>query len=436
MLTADDLAARLRESRERAGLTQEEVARHLGLPRSAVALMEAGKRKVSGLELVRLAYLYGLSPDDFFAPEFAVDGVSVLLRALPETVDQEGTREAIRNGIALAREIANLERLLGVERATAIFPQFPAAPIRGRWEAVEQGKRLAHQERQRLELGSAPVDDLGDIMENQGITVLEMELPDYLSGFTVRLNGNVVCGVNISHVTARQRFSLAHEYCHALADRDRPGIISRQDEKDELREVRANAFAAAFLMPEDGIRDYLSRLNKGLPSRPREAVVHPEGDVQFVEGRLGPETSKIGLWHVCLLAGHFRVSRLAMIWQLFNLRLVTERERDNLLTAEQDGSARMLSCALGIDGEPQIDGEVRGEDAVCVGTGRSSVPAKLRLARRRLLHLALEALREEAISRRKFEEVLRLVGLDPDELEPTLEKIGALTENSIPESED
>ncbi|NPV81717.1 MAG: ImmA/IrrE family metallo-endopeptidase [Firmicutes bacterium] len=435
MLTSKDLAARLKEARERTGLTQEEAAQFLGLARSAIALIETGKRKVSGLELARLAYLYGRSPSDFFDSEFAADGVSVLLRALPETTDQEETKEAIRQGIALAREIDNLEHLLGVERVTAILPRFSTISLRGRWEAVEQGKHLAHQERQRLELGSAPVDDMGDLMENQGITVLELELPDQLSGFTIRLNGSVVCGVNVSHAAERRRFSLTHEYCHALMDHDRQGIVSRQEESDELREVRANAFAAAFLMPEDGIRDYLLRLNKGLPSRPREAVVPPEGDVLFVEGRLGAETSGIGLWHVCLLTNHFSVSRLAMIWRLFNLKLITEKERDNLLAAEQDGSGRALSRILGMNMDIENSHKIQEADTDHIDKGRSAIPAKLRLARRRILHLALEALRLEIISRGKFRELARLAGFDLDELQPMLEKIEVSSEPLGPESE-
>ena len=274
------------EARERAGLTQEEVARSLGL---RARLSRSWRREAQSIRAgtARLAYYMALACG-ISRPEFAIDGISVLLRALPETDDDEGTRDAIRKGIAIAREIANLEHLLEVERATAAFPRYPAMLLRGRWEAVDQGKRLAHQERQRLELGSAPLDNLGDLMENQGITVLELELPNHLSGFTVRLNESVVCGVNVTHVAERQRFSLAHEYCHVLVDHDRPGIISRQEEKDELSEVRANAFAAAFLMPEDGIRDYLSRLNKGLPSRPREAVVPLEGDVSSWRDVSGP----------------------------------------------------------------------------------------------------------------------------------------------------
>lgn len=52
------LGARLKEEREYRGYSQEAVATHLGISRSAVSLMEAGSRKVEALELQRLAELY------------------------------------------------------------------------------------------------------------------------------------------------------------------------------------------------------------------------------------------------------------------------------------------------------------------------------------------------------------------------------------------
>lgn len=52
------LGERLREAREYLGLSQQEVADLLKLSRPAVTQMEAGKRKVSTLELRELARLY------------------------------------------------------------------------------------------------------------------------------------------------------------------------------------------------------------------------------------------------------------------------------------------------------------------------------------------------------------------------------------------
>ncbi len=52
------LAERLRMAREYVGLKQEDVARHLSIPRSALSHIEAGQRKVDALELARMARLY------------------------------------------------------------------------------------------------------------------------------------------------------------------------------------------------------------------------------------------------------------------------------------------------------------------------------------------------------------------------------------------
>lgn len=49
---------RLRIAREYVGLKQEDVARHLSIPRSALSHIEAGQRKVDALELARMAKLY------------------------------------------------------------------------------------------------------------------------------------------------------------------------------------------------------------------------------------------------------------------------------------------------------------------------------------------------------------------------------------------
>jgi transcriptional regulator with XRE-family HTH domain len=52
------LGERLKKAREYVGLKQDDVAKTLGIPRSALSNVEAGTRKVDAIELARLAKLY------------------------------------------------------------------------------------------------------------------------------------------------------------------------------------------------------------------------------------------------------------------------------------------------------------------------------------------------------------------------------------------
>lgn len=52
------LGERLREAREYLQLSQDEVARVLGIPRAAISLIESGQRKVDALELKKFAQTY------------------------------------------------------------------------------------------------------------------------------------------------------------------------------------------------------------------------------------------------------------------------------------------------------------------------------------------------------------------------------------------
>ena len=49
---------------------------------------------------------------------------------------------------------------------------------RSRWESIQQGQRLAGEERRRLGHSSAPLPDLADLLESQGVRTGLVELPE------------------------------------------------------------------------------------------------------------------------------------------------------------------------------------------------------------------------------------------------------------------
>jgi len=60
-ITREQIAARLRDARESAGLSQGQAAKLLEMHRPTISEIEAGRRKVSGEELLRFAELYGVT---------------------------------------------------------------------------------------------------------------------------------------------------------------------------------------------------------------------------------------------------------------------------------------------------------------------------------------------------------------------------------------
>lgn len=111
--------------------------------------------------------------------------------------------------------------------------------------------------------------------------------------------------VNKTDPPARRRFTEGHEYCHFLVAREAvEGEICTPGRRRELFEIRANAFAAAFLLPERGIRDALE-------------------DADVVPGEVGPE-------NVVHLMQRFGASREAILWRLLNLRLIASDQRKAL----------------------------------------------------------------------------------------------------------
>jgi transcriptional regulator with XRE-family HTH domain len=63
-----NIAARLKEAREYLGISQQDVAAVLSIPRTAVSMMENGQRGVDSIELKSLAKLYQ-RPVAFFTGE-------------------------------------------------------------------------------------------------------------------------------------------------------------------------------------------------------------------------------------------------------------------------------------------------------------------------------------------------------------------------------
>ena len=402
MVDMIQLAHRLRTARERCGMSQQAVADALELPRTAVTNMEGGSRSVSTLELTKLADLYRCSVTVFLAAdkEAEAEDLSVVLhRALPEMEHAPEIETAVRRLLDLYCEGAVLRRMLDQSIEPAI-PNY-ATQMRNVGDALRQGEAVAQEERRRLGLGNAPVRGIAEVISDQGIWTAATDLPDSLSGLFVNHPAvGLAILVNRQHWPVRRRFSYSHEYAHALFDRSETVTTTRRENSSDLMEKRANAYAAAFLMPPGGVTEQLAQFDKGHPSRLARIIFDVANNSKIeAEIRARPGSQVVTYQDVAVLARHFGVSYEAAVWRLKSLNHISANETAVLMNQKDVGNKYIK--LLGFR-------ELLDEGAPLAASEQE--------LRSQLMRLAIEAFRQEEISRGRLLEVGRKLAIDGDEL--------------------
>ena len=400
-MDAAQLGDRLRAARDRRGLSQQAVAHALGLPRTAITNMETGARAVSTLEITKLANLYGQTPAYFLASneQEAEDLFVVLHRALPEIEGTPQIEGEVRRILDLYREGATLRSLLD-QASEQTVPNY-ASKLSSVGDAIRQGEAVAQEERRRLGLGTAPIINTAETISAQGVWTAATELPNGLSGLFVNHPSiGLAILVNVGHQPGRRRFSYAHEYAHALFDRDETITTTRSENATQLAEKRANAFAAPFLIPAGGVADHLRQLDKGSPSRRSQSLFDVANNAMMeAELRTRPGSQAITYQDVASLARRFGVSYEAAVWRLKSLSHVSGTDTTALLGQREIG--KRFIHLLGFE-EPLEKGRITEQPE--------------QELRSQLVRLAVEAFRQEEISRGRLVELAKKLKVDPPEL--------------------
>lgn len=273
-----DLGSRIKDIRERIGFSQERLGKAVGLSRSSIAQLEAGKRRLDTLMLRRMARSLGVSPlvllgdqgkEDDISPDVCGD----VMREVSDSSEED--RNQVGEFLEVLRHYARLRELQESEPA-------PLPPA-GRPFTARTPKYLVSAEairvRQSYGLGDSPcANGLRRWIERLGIPVFKLPLEeDSISGLYANYPGiGPLLLVNGNQVRWRQTFTLAHEFGHVWLHRHHRAVASRifgrAPETREM-ETQANSFAAEFLMPERAIRWVLSQSDSDEALSPA-SVVH------------------------------------------------------------------------------------------------------------------------------------------------------------------
>ena len=245
---------RLRAARRASGLTQQDAGAQLGMARTTIVAIEKGERPINAEELVSIAALYKRPVNELLRRvRVPTDFVAQFRLAPTPDVDDEQTRTAIELLQQLADDYVELERI-----AQAPLPlRYPAEANIAGLEPDRAGESLATSERNRLGLGDGPVQQLRQMLETDvGLRIFSIQLPAKVAGLFVYSDEYGACiAVNSQHPFERQRWSLAHEYAHFLAQRNiTEATVLYAYQRVPAAERFADSFAENFLMPSSGLQ--------------------------------------------------------------------------------------------------------------------------------------------------------------------------------------
>lgn len=236
------VGARIREVRNRAGLSQAELANALGRTQGTVSSWEAGRRAPGLDDLVAVADALGINVGELFAgAQRNGETPALILRA-----------EAGR----LLRDDLLIEIDLFVEKASRLRIPEPAHEVYST-DPVGVARELAKV----AGLTDVPVR-LPALVKECGVGLQRWPFDRTISGVLVELENGPVIGFNQRHPPSRARFSVAHELGHHLLRHHRrahidlavaPSESGDPPGTDWAIERDANRFASELLMPAEAV---------------------------------------------------------------------------------------------------------------------------------------------------------------------------------------
>lgn len=237
---------RLKQARKLRGFSLQELADAMGdITKQALSKFENGSAVPNSTRLIQMAGVLGVSPEYFFRTG-TVELETVEFRKLASfgKTKQETVKEQVRE---------HLERYLAVEQLLAVDGSAGKNPP---WKkripvnSAEEAEKAAEEIRKRWKLGEAPIANLTETMEENGIKVLALDTDEKFDGLCALVNGgeHAVVVSNSKRPGERQRFNLAHELGHLVMEL--PEAIHDTREEESL----CHRFAGAFLFPASQVR--------------------------------------------------------------------------------------------------------------------------------------------------------------------------------------
>ncbi|WP_245732984.1 XRE family transcriptional regulator [Lentzea jiangxiensis] len=243
---SESMGKRIADARTRTGMTQAGLAAAIGIDRSALAKIENGTRRVSALELARIA-------------EATRERIEWFVLQVPEAiVSHRNMQDPGAESPVIDRIVEtfawNTEFLLKHDDRLRLESPGPLAKP----GTNDEAERTAREARKLMGLGpSEPLLNIVEAVAKIGLFTLSRDLgPDAADAASVLLARGGVAVINGHLLVGRRRLALAHELGHYLfADEYTVDWRIAEKDDDNAWESRLDRFARAVLLPADGLTE-------------------------------------------------------------------------------------------------------------------------------------------------------------------------------------
>lgn len=234
------IGSRLKLARAAAGMSLRALEERLDglVTAQAIGKYERDAMMPSSRVLMALASALGVT-EEHLLNTGDVELVKLQFRKQPLTTTKE-------DATVRARVLSEVERYLDIERILHLDSSEADLPRRRAVRGLDAAELAASALRGHWNLGTDALPNLSEFLEERGIKVCAIDLPEKVSGVQAmvqRAKGVPlpVIVVNGNHPGDRQRFTIAHELGHLLLS-PAPGVDI---------EAVCHRFAGAFLVPRD-----------------------------------------------------------------------------------------------------------------------------------------------------------------------------------------
>ncbi len=238
---------RIRRARLLRAMSLQQVADALGdISKQALSKYEKGKESPNSTRLIQIAEALGVEPEYFFRQDSVELGeVDFRKHSSFGKRQQEAVKEQVRE---------HLERYFSAENffdSQDLSSDFSKLLYRYPVHSGKEIEAAAEALRKEWDLGSNPIGNLTEILEENGVKVIALEAHDKFDGLCAVVNGgsDAVIVSNSERPGERQRFNLAHELGHLVMEI--PSNLHGTKEEENY----CHRFAGAFLFPQEQVKE-------------------------------------------------------------------------------------------------------------------------------------------------------------------------------------